>query len=73
MQSIGDSAAEHDLAAAGARGVRVRVVLDQREESENSSAYQYLTSHGVKVVWSWSKYEYTHQKTVVIAEPRPSS
>jgi cardiolipin synthase A/B len=66
MYEFSDAAAEHDLAAAEARGVRVRVVLDQREQSENSGAYQYLTSHGVKVVWSWSKYEYTHQKTVVI-------
>jgi len=66
MYEFSDSAAEHDLAAAAARGVHVRVVLDQREQSENSNAYRYLSSHGVKVVWSWSKYEYTHQKTVVI-------
>jgi cardiolipin synthase A/B len=66
MYEFSDAAAEHDLAAAAARGVRVRVVLDQREESHNSGAYAYLTAHGVKVVWSWSKYEYTHQKTVVV-------
>jgi cardiolipin synthase A/B len=66
MYEFSDGTAEHDLAAAAARGVRVRVVLDQREESTNSGAYHYLTSHGVKVVWSWSKYEYTHQKTVVV-------
>ena len=68
MYEFSDPTAEQDLAAAAARGVRVRVVLDQREQSENSSAYQYLTSHGVKVAWSWSRYEYTHQKTVVIDE-----
>jgi phosphatidylserine/phosphatidylglycerophosphate/cardiolipin synthase-like enzyme len=66
MYEFSDAAAEHDLATAAARGVRVRVVLDQREERLNADAYQYLTSHGVKVVWSWSKYEYTHQKTVVV-------
>ena len=66
MYEFSDGTAEHGLALAAARGVRVRVVLDKREESVNSGAYQYLTSHGVKVVWSWSKYQYTHQKTVVV-------
>jgi len=66
MYEFSDGTAENDLAAAAARGVHVRVVLDQREESLNSGAYHFLTSHGVKVVWSWSKYEYTHQKTVVV-------
>ena len=66
MYEFSDVAAERDLAAAAARGVRVRVVLDQREENLNLGAYRYLTSHGVKVVWSWSKYQYTHQKTVVV-------
>src|ERR1700729_2250701 len=66
MSEFSDGTAEHGLAVAAARGVRVRVVLDQREESLNSGAYRYLTAHGVKVVWSWSKYQYTHQKTVVI-------
>jgi phosphatidylserine/phosphatidylglycerophosphate/cardiolipin synthase-like enzyme len=66
MYEFSDGTAEHGLALAAARGVRVRVVLDKREESLNSGAYQYLTAHRVKVVWSWSKYQYTHQKTVVI-------
>jgi cardiolipin synthase A/B len=66
MYEFADPTAEQDLAAAAARGVRVRVVLDQREQGENSAAYQYLSSHGVRVVWSWSRYQYTHQKTVVI-------
>jgi hypothetical protein len=66
MFEFADTKAEHDLAVAARRGVRVRVVLDQREKSTNTGAYQYLRAHGVKVVWSSSTYTYTHQKTLVI-------
>jgi phosphatidylserine/phosphatidylglycerophosphate/cardiolipin synthase-like enzyme len=66
MFEFADTKAEHDLAAAAERGVRVRVVLDQREKSTNTGAYQYLRTHGVKVVWSSPTYTYTHQKTLVI-------
>jgi cardiolipin synthase A/B len=66
MYEFSDGTAEHGLALAAARGVQVRVVLDKREDSVNSGAYQYLSSHGVKVAWSSSKFEYTHQKTVVV-------
>lgn len=37
-----------------------------RPSSTNSSTYSYLKSHGVKVVWSSPRYQYTHQKTLVI-------
>jgi cardiolipin synthase A/B len=66
MYEFQDSTAEKDLAAAEARGVDVRVILDHREQSENQSTYSYLHSHGVGVVWSWSKYYYTHEKSMVI-------
>lgn len=66
MYELADTTAEHDLAAAARRGALVRVVLDDREKSENSAAYRYLSSHGAKVVWSSSRYYYTHQKTLVI-------
>lgn len=66
MFEFADTKAEHDLAAAARRGVRVRVVLDQREKSSNTGAYQYLRAHGIKVVWSSPSYTYTHQKTLVI-------
>jgi phosphatidylserine/phosphatidylglycerophosphate/cardiolipin synthase-like enzyme len=66
MYELADTTAEHDLAAAARRGVRVRVVLDQRERSTNSAAYRYLTDHHVKVAWSSTRFEYTHQKTVLI-------
>jgi len=66
MYELADTTAEHDLAAAARRGVDVRVILDEREQSLNSSAFSYLSSQRVKVVWSWSRFTYTHQKTLVI-------
>jgi cardiolipin synthase A/B len=66
MYELEDTTAEKDLAAAEKRGVDVRVILDQREESENSAAYSYLKNNGVGVVYSWSKYYYTHEKSMVV-------
>jgi phosphatidylserine/phosphatidylglycerophosphate/cardiolipin synthase-like enzyme len=66
MYEFSDTTAERDLAAATRRGVRVHVILDQREKSVNSAAYSYLSSQAVKVTWSSPKYRYTHQKTVII-------
>ena len=66
MSEFTDTKAEHGLAAAARRGVRVKVILDQREQSTNSGAYHYLGGHGVRVTWSSPRYEYTHQKTIVI-------
>ena len=66
MYEFSDTTAEHDLAAAAGRGVRVRVILDRRERSVNSGAYSYLSSHRVTVTWSSPDYRYTHQKTVII-------
>jgi phosphatidylserine/phosphatidylglycerophosphate/cardiolipin synthase-like enzyme len=39
MYEFSDTTAEHDLAAAAQRGVRVHVILDQREQSENAAEY----------------------------------
>jgi cardiolipin synthase len=66
MYEFADTAAEKDLAAAAKRGVQVEVILDQAEQKENSSAYSYFRSHGVKVTWSSSRFRYTHQKTMVV-------
>jgi cardiolipin synthase A/B len=65
MFELKDTTAEHDLGAAAKRGVSVRVILDEREKSSNTDAANYLTSHGAKVVWSSTMYQYTHQKTLV--------
>jgi cardiolipin synthase A/B len=70
MYEFADTTAEHDLGAAAARGVRVRVILGAREKSENSAAYDYLKAHHTQVVWSSSAYYYTHQKTLVIDQSR---
>ena len=66
MYEFSDTTAEHDLAAAARRGMTVKVVLDQREKSHNSATFDYLGSHGVKVVWSSPSFEYTHQKTLLV-------
>src|ERR1700761_9351548 len=66
MYEFADTTAERDLAAAVRRGVQVRVILDHKELRDNSGAYDYFRSHGVKVVWSSSSFTYTHQKTLVI-------
>ena len=66
MYELSDHTAEDDLGAAAKRGVDVRVVLDRKEKSSNDDAYDYLRSHRVKVVWSSSRFEYTHQKTLVV-------
>src|ERR1700761_701008 len=66
MYELSDHTAEDDLGAAAKRGVDVRVVLDRKEKSSNDDAYGYLRSHRVKVVWSSAKFEYTHQKTLVV-------
>jgi cardiolipin synthase A/B len=66
MYELADTTAEQDLVAAEDRGVDVRVILDHREESENSAAYDYLKDNGVGVVWSSSTYYYTHEKSLVV-------
>jgi cardiolipin synthase len=66
MYELSDHTAEDDLGAAAERGVDVRVVLDHKEKSSNSGAYNYLRDHKVQVVWSSSRFTYTHQKTLVV-------
>jgi cardiolipin synthase len=66
MYELIDSAAEADLARDAARGVHVRVILDQHlEKSRNTSAYDYLTAHGVNVRWAPAGTIY-HQKTLTV-------
>jgi phosphatidylserine/phosphatidylglycerophosphate/cardiolipin synthase-like enzyme len=67
MYELVDPAAERDLGKDAARGVRVRVILDQnRERSRNTPAYRYLVAHHVKVVWADPSYDATHEKCVVV-------
>ena len=66
MYELVDTTAESDLAADAARGVNVRVLLDQHlEKSRNEDAYSYLTAHKVHVQWAPSGTTY-HQKTLTV-------
>ena len=64
MYELADPAAEEDLAGDAARGVDVRVILDQHlEKSRNTAAYDYLAARGVHVRWGPASTTY-HQKTL---------
>jgi cardiolipin synthase A/B len=66
MYELADRAAEADLAADAARGVDVRVLLDQHlEKSRNTSAYNYLNARRVHVRWAPAGTTY-HQKTLTV-------
>ncbi len=66
MYELADPAAEADLAADAARGVDVRVILDQYlEKSRNTPAYDDLAAHGVHVRWGPAGTIY-HQKTLTV-------
>ena len=66
MYELADPRAEADLAADAARGVDVRVILDQHlEKSRNRGAYDYLSAHGVHVRWAPAGTTY-HQKTLTV-------
>jgi cardiolipin synthase A/B len=66
MYELADPTAEADLAADAARGVNVRVLLDQHlEKASNTGAYDYLAAHGVHVRWAPAGVTY-HQKTLTV-------
>jgi phosphatidylserine/phosphatidylglycerophosphate/cardiolipin synthase-like enzyme len=58
MYELRDMTAEQDLAAAAARGVKVRVLLDSDYSGAyvNAAARSYLSSHGVEVRWAPAHY-----------------
>ena len=67
MYELVDTTAQQDLAALAAKGVTVRVILDQNlEQSNNQAAYTYLNANGCQAVWANSTYHATHQKTITI-------
>jgi cardiolipin synthase len=66
MYELADPAAEADLARDAARGVNVRVILDQHlEKARNTAAYDYLAARGVHVRWAPADTTW-HQKTLTI-------
>jgi cardiolipin synthase A/B len=53
MYELDDRRVESILVADAARGVRVRVILDQRlERARNQAAFTYLAGHGVAARWA---------------------
>ena len=67
MYELEDATAEHDLAADAARGVDVRVFLDNAYSGAraNQSAASLLAKSGVHVKWAPSSV-IVHQKTIVV-------
>jgi len=70
MYELEDTTAVNDLIALENKGVTVRVILDQAEKSKNTSAYNSLTSAGVGVAWSSTRFTYTHQKTITVDDTK---
>src|SRR3989338_11270064 len=70
MYQLEDPQVEEALAAAPARGVAVRVLLNKgyygKQEGRNQPAYEYLESKGVAVHWTPAYFALTHQKTLVV-------
>jgi cardiolipin synthase A/B len=67
MYELVDTTAQQILTQLAAKGVTVRVILDQNLESHNNqAAYTYLTQNGVNVVWANPMYAATHQKSIVV-------
>ena len=67
MYELQDTTAQGLLCSAESSGVKVRVILDVNDEkSNNTAAYNQLKGCGVGVVWAYTKYEATHEKSIVI-------
>src|SRR5580658_8423961 len=67
MYELQDTTAQGLLCSAESSGVKVRVILDVNDEkSNNTAAYDQLKDCGVAVVWAYTKYEATHEKSIVI-------
>jgi cardiolipin synthase A/B len=67
MYELQDTTAQELLCSAESSGVKVRVILDVNDEkSNNTAAYDQLKDCGVGVVWAYTKYEATHEKSIVI-------
>jgi cardiolipin synthase len=70
MYELQDSQIENALASASARGIHVRVLLNEglhgSSTSANESAYAFLKSHTVPVEWTSSVFALTHQKTLIV-------
>ena len=67
MYELEDSKAESILAQDEARGVKVRVLLDEAYVGKyNQAAFSYLEAHKIAVHWAPSYFELTHEKAMVV-------
>jgi phosphatidylserine/phosphatidylglycerophosphate/cardiolipin synthase-like enzyme len=67
IYELEDGQADAILAADAARGVRVRVLLNEHYVGRyNRPAFAYLQSHGVAVRWAPSRFDLTHEKAIVV-------
>lgn len=73
IYELEDPAIESALSAAEARGVRVRVILQNVNtfgRHPNQAAYDFLKTHGVPVIWAPSYFALTHEKALVTDQRR---
>jgi phosphatidylserine/phosphatidylglycerophosphate/cardiolipin synthase-like enzyme len=67
MYELTDTTVTGMLASAAAKGVTVRVILDQKLEGQaNTAAYNALNAAKVQVHWANPTYAATHQKTITV-------
>jgi cardiolipin synthase A/B len=67
MYELADPVAESILVADAARGVHVRVILDQHlERVRNQVAFTYLSAHGVDVRWAPDTVDAFHIKSICV-------
>ncbi|MGA3047345.1 MAG: phospholipase D-like domain-containing protein [Terracidiphilus sp.] len=67
MYELSDNTVAGLLTSAAAKGITVRVILDQNnEKANNTTAYNTLTAGKVTVHWANPTYACTHQKTITI-------
>ena len=67
MYELVDTQCQQILAQQAAKGVAVRVILDQAlEKNSNTPAYTFLNANGVKAVWANLVFQASHQKTITV-------
>ncbi|MGO9337828.1 MAG: phospholipase D-like domain-containing protein [Terracidiphilus sp.] len=67
MYELTDTTVTGLLTTAAAKGLTVRVILDQNnEKANNTAAYNALTAGKVAAHWANPVYLYTHQKTITV-------
>jgi cardiolipin synthase A/B len=67
MYELVDTTFQQDLVALAAKGIKVRVILDQAlEKTNNTPTFTYLNANGVPTVWANPVFQASHQKTITL-------